>query len=159
MDMSTAQFQNRSVKLAGAASCLLLASQAGAQNAPSAQEGPREEVIVTGSYIKRDTFDAPSPTAVIDGAAIAESGAPSMGTFIRDLTFTQNTDVVANVLGTQDGQQDSVSASFNIRGLGTGSTLTLFDGRRIVNSAAAGSIVPELALERFEAVLDGGAAL
>jgi len=151
--MPNVQLKNRSLPLAAAISLALFASQV------VAQEGPREEVIVTGSYIKRDTFDAPSPTEVIDGAAIQESGAPSMGMFIRDLTFTQNTDVVANVLGTQDGQQDSVSASFNIRGLGTGSTLTLFDGRRVVNPTSAGSIVPELALERFEAVLDGGAAL
>ena len=97
-----------------------------------AQEAEREEMVVTGSYIKRDTFNAPSPTEVIDSKAVAESGAPTMGNFIRDLTFTQNTDTVANVLGSQDGGQDSNSATFNIRGLGTGSTLTLFDGRRIV---------------------------
>lgn len=151
--MANAQLENRSLPLAAAVSLLLTASQV------AAQEAPREEIIVTGSYIKRDTFDAPSPTEVIDGGLIQESGAPSMGSFIRDLTFTQNTDIVANVLGTQDGRQDSVSASFNIRGLGTGSTLTLFDGRRIVDPSSAGSIVPELALERFEAVLDGGAAL
>lgn len=154
--MKNARFENRSLSLAAVVSLTLLTSQADAQNAADA---PREEVIVTGSYIKRDTFNAPSPTEVIDGGAIQESGAPNMGSFIRDLTFTQNTDVVANVLGTQDGRQDSVSASFNIRGLGTGSTLTLFDGRRIVDATSAGSVVPELALERFEAVLDGGAAL
>ncbi len=45
----------------------------------SAQEGQREEIVVTGSYIKRDTFDAPSPTEVFDGGVIQQSGAPSMG--------------------------------------------------------------------------------
>ena len=130
----------------------LMAFQANAQD-------KTEEIVVTGSYIKRDTFDAPSPTEVIDSTAIAESGAPTIGNFIRDLTFTQNTDVVANVLGTQDGQQDSNSANFNIRGLGVGSTLTLFDGRRIVDPGSVGSVVPELAMQRFEVVLDGGAAL
>jgi outer membrane receptor protein involved in Fe transport len=141
--------------LAAAISLTLLASQSSAQEANS----QREEIVVTGSYIKRDTFDAPSPTEVIDAGTIAESGAPTIGNFIRDLTFTQNTDVVANVLGTQDGQQDSNSANFNIRGLGTGSTLTLFDGRRIVDPGSVGSVVPELAMQRFEVVLDGGAAL
>ncbi len=129
----------------------LFASQGNAQEA-------REEIVVTGSYIKRDTFNAPSPTEVIDSAAVTQSGAPTLGNFIRDLTFTQNTDTVANVLGTQDGAQSSNSATFNIRGLGTGSTLTLFDGRRIVDSSI-GTVVPELAMARFEVVLDGGAAL
>lgn len=153
--MKNARIENRSLSLAAAISLALLTSQANAQQA----DGGREEVIVTGSYIKRDTFDAPSPTEVIDSTVIAESGAPTIGNFIRDLTFTQNTDVVANVLGTQDGQQDSNSANFNIRGLGVGSTLTLFDGRRIVDPGSVGSVVPELAMQRFEVVLDGGAAL
>ncbi|HVF17516.1 MAG TPA: TonB-dependent receptor, partial [Steroidobacteraceae bacterium] len=145
--------ENCSLSLAAAVSMTLLTSQI------NAQEGPREEIVVTGSYIKRDTFDAPSPTEVIDSAAIAESGAPAMGNYIRDLTFTQNTDVVSNVLGTQDGRQDSNSANFNIRGLGVGSTLTLFDGRRVVDPGSVAGIVPELAMQRLEVVLDGGAAL
>jgi iron complex outermembrane recepter protein len=150
--MMKARVERRSLSLAAAVSMALCVSQVGAQ------EAEREEMVVTGSYIKRDTFNAPSPTEVIDSAAVAESGAPTIGNFIRDLTFTQNTDTVANVLGSQDGGQDSNSATFNIRGLGTGSTLTLFDGRRIVDSSI-GTIVPELAMERFEVVLDGGAAL
>jgi outer membrane receptor protein involved in Fe transport len=154
IEMSNARVQNRSLSLAAAVSLTLLTSQINAQ-----ERQQTEEIIVTGSYIKRDTFDAPSPTEVIDSTTIAESGAPTIGNFIRDLTFTQNTDVVANVLGTQDGQQDSNSANFNIRGLGVGSTLTLFDGRRIVDPGSVGSVVPELAMQRFEVVLDGGAAL
>ncbi|HVF17075.1 MAG TPA: TonB-dependent receptor plug domain-containing protein, partial [Steroidobacteraceae bacterium] len=152
--MPSARVESRSLSLAAAVSLTLLTSQINAQEAERT-----EEIVVTGSYIKRDTFDAPSPTEVIDSTAIAESGAPTMGNFIRDLTFTQNTDVVSNVLGTQDGQQDSNSANFNIRGLGTGSTLTLFDGRRIVDPGSVGGVVPELAMQRFEVVLDGGAAL
>jgi outer membrane receptor protein involved in Fe transport len=147
----------RAPSLAAAISLTLAAAQAQAQQPPT--ERTLDEVVVTGSYIKRTTFDAPSPTEVIDSTAIAESGAPTLGQFIRDLTFTQNTDTVANVLGTQDGQQDSNSANFNIRGLGVGSTLTLFDSRRIVSPGSVGSVVPELAIERFEVVLDGGAAL
>ena len=151
--MKIDRIQTRSVSLAAAVSLALMTSQV--VNA----QGVAEEIVVTGSYIKRDTFDAPSPTEVIDSTAVQESGAPSLGMFIRDLTFTQNTDTVSNVLGSQDGQQDSNSANFNIRGLGTGSTLTLFDGRRIVTPGAIGTIVPELALRRMDVVLDGGAAL
>lgn len=152
--MKSGRIENRSVSLAAAVSLALMSSQV-----VNAQDAAPEEIVVTGSYIKRDTFDAKSPTEVIDSTAIQESGAPTIGNFIRDLTFTQNTDTVSNVLGSQDGQQDSNSANFNIRGLGTGSTLTLFDGRRVVDPGSVGSVVPELAMQRFEVVLDGGAAL
>src|SRR5690606_29983284 len=78
--------------------------------------------------------------------------------YIRELTYTQNTDVVANVLAGQDGAQDAVAASFNLRGLGENSTLTLVDGTRTL-SPAVSSTLPEIAIDRLEMVLDGGSAL
>jgi iron complex outermembrane recepter protein len=149
--------QDRSVSLAAAVSLTLLSAQLYAQE--GAPRRDVEEVVVTGSYIKRDRFEAVSPTEVIGVEDLLTSGAPNIGHVVRDLTFTENTDTVANVLGTQDGQQDSNSARFNIRGLGVGSTLTLFDSRRTVDTGALGSLIPELATERIEVVLDGGAAL
>lgn len=117
-----------------------------------------EEVVVTGSYIKRDKFDMASPVESIDAVDIQTSGYTSIGPYIRDLTYTANVDTVANVLGAADGQQDSNSARFNLRGLGTSSTLTLMDGRRVLNSGAVAGIIPDIALERVEVILDGGAA-
>lgn len=117
-----------------------------------------DEVVVTGSYIKRDKFEMASPVEVIDPADIMTSGYTDIGSYIRDLTYTQNVDTVANVLGVQDGQQDSNSARFNLRGLGTSSTLTLFDGRRVLNQGSVATIIPDIAMERVEIILDGGAA-
>src|SRR5690606_14935902 len=45
------------------------------------------------------------------------------------------------------------------RGLGTNSTLTLVDGMRSVNDGAVASLLPEIAIQRLEIVLDGGSAL
>lgn len=117
-----------------------------------------EEVIVTGSFIKREKFDMASPVEVIDSVDVLASGYTNIGSFIRDLTYTQNVDTVANVLGAQDGGQDSNSARFNLRGLGTSSTLTLFDGRRVPSQAAVAGILPDIAMARAEIILDGGAA-
>lgn len=117
-----------------------------------------EEVVVTGSFIKREKFDMASPVETIDAVDIQTSGYTDVGPYIRDLTYTANVDTVANVLATGDGQQDSNSAMFNLRGLGTSSTLTLFDGRRVLNSGAVGSILPDIATKRVEVILDGGAA-
>ena len=142
------------MSLAAAISLALLSAQLSAQEA-----APVEEVVVTGSYIKQGKFDLPSPVEVIGAEEVLQQGKSNLGEVVRDLTFTQNTDTVANVLAVQDGGQDSNTARFNIRGLGVGSTLTLFDGRRSVEQGAIGSLAPELALERVEVVLDGGAAL
>jgi outer membrane receptor protein involved in Fe transport len=155
--MANSRITDRGLTLAAAISMTLWAAQLGAQERSS--EPAPEEVVVTGSYIKQGRFDAPSPVEVIDSQVVLESGEPNLGEYVRDLTFTSNTDTVANVLATQDGGQDSTTARFNIRGLGTGSTLTLFDGRRTVEQGAIGSLAPDLALERVEIVLDGGAAL
>ena len=127
----------------------------------SAQSGAPEleEVVVTGSYIRNSAFAGASPVDSMSQADLLESGAPTMGQFIRDLPYTQNTDVVANVNATQNGQQDSNAARFNLRGLGTNSTLTLVDGTRSVNDGAVASLLPDIAMQRLEVVLDGGSAL
>ncbi len=120
------------------------------------EEVALEELVITGSYIKRDKFESPSPIEVITADQIRQQGAPSMAQVVRDLSITQNTDTVANILGTQDGGQDSATATFNLRGLGTSSTLTLFDGRRSVTGNVQ-SLVPDIAIEQVQIVLDGGA--
>lgn len=78
---------------------------------------------------------------------------------MRDLVYTDNIDAVSNVLGGPGGGQDGNTSGFNLGGLGSSNTLTLFDGRRTVNSDEVGSLVPDIALNRMEIVLDGGSAL
>ena len=118
-----------------------------------------EEIIITGSYIRNSDFSGASPVDTVDQDTLLTYGAANIGQYIRDLTYTQNVDTVANVLGGAGGGQDSNSAQFNIRGLGVGSTLTLLDGRRNINSGAISAILPDIATDRIETVLDGGSAL
>lgn len=140
---------------------IMLASAAFAfnSNAQAQDEEQIEEVVVTGSYIRNSDFTGASPVDTITQDTILNYGAANIGQYIRDLTYTQNVDTVANVLGGAGGGQDSNSAQFNLRGLGVGSTLTLLDGRRNINSAAISSILPDIATSRIEVVLDGGSAL
>lgn len=135
--------------------CLLFASPA----VLLAQSDPDiEEVVVTGSYIRNSEFAQNSPVDTVTQADLVESGTPSISHYIRDLTYTQNTNVVANVLASQNGAQTATGASFNLRGLGENSTLTLVDGVRTL-SAAISTTLPEIAIDRMEMVLDGGSAL
>ena len=117
-----------------------------------------EEVVVTGSYIRNSAFAADTAADTVTGEDILQSGAPNMSEYIRDLTYVQNVDIVNVVLGSQDGPQTSNGASFNLRGLGENSTLTLVDGTRTLDSRL-NTAFPEIAMERMETVLDGGSAL
>ncbi|MFM1895526.1 MAG: hypothetical protein RLZZ385_600 [Pseudomonadota bacterium] len=122
------------------------------------QDDEVEEVVVTGSYIRNSAFAQDSNVATVTQEDLFESGAPSMANYIRDLTYTQNTDVVANVLATSDGSQDAVGATFNLRGLGENSTLNLVDGVRVIDASIV-NMLPDVAVDRMEVVLDGGSAL
>jgi outer membrane receptor protein involved in Fe transport len=146
---------NKRHRLAVAIAATTLLSNAGSA---LAQEDTVEEVVVTGSYIRNSAFAEGANVATVTQEDIYTSGAPSIGQYIRDLSFTQNIDTVANVNAGQDGGQDGAGASFNLRGLGENSTLTLGDGVRLIGNAIS-TIYPDIALERFEVVLDGGSAL
>ncbi|GJM14075.1 MAG: TonB-dependent receptor [Pseudohongiella sp.] len=124
-----------------------------------AQDDQLEEIVVTGSFIRNSDFTGASPVDTVTQETILNYGAANIGQYVRDLTYTQNVDTVANVLGGAGGGQDSNSAQFNLRGLGTASTLTLLDGRRNINEGALSAILPDIATDRIEVVLDGGSAL
>jgi len=122
-------------------------------------ENELEEVVVTGSFIRNSQFTNSSPVVSIGQEDLLQSGAANLGEYIRDLPFMENIDTVASLLDSQDGQQDSNSARFNIRGLGVESTLTLLDGTRSVNEGAVSGLLPQIAQRSVDIVLDGGAAL
>ncbi len=127
-------------------------------NAQNTTDPEVEEVVVTGSYIRNSKFAQNSPVDTVSQEDLYQSGAPNMGQYIRDLTYTQNTNTVANVNAGADGGQSATGATFNLRGLGENSTLTLIDGVRSVDTAVS-SLVPDIAIARMEVVLDGGSAL
>jgi outer membrane receptor for ferrienterochelin and colicin len=129
-----------------------------AVQAPTEPEVEVEEVVVTGSYIRNSKFTGASPVDTVTQEDFYTSGAPSMAQYVRNLTYTQNTNTVNNVLGSADGAQTSNGTQFNLRGLGENSTLVLMDGVRVVSSAIT-ALLPDIATQRMEVVLDGGSAL
>jgi iron complex outermembrane receptor protein len=114
-----------------------------------------EELVVTGSYIRNSAFAQNSPVDTVTQEDLQASGAPNISSFIRDMTYTQGTSIVGNTLA--PGGQVGVGASFNLRGLGSNSTLMLIDGQRSLLSNMNRN-VPEIAISRLEVVLDGGSA-
>jgi iron complex outermembrane recepter protein len=115
-----------------------------------------EEVIVTGSYIRRDSFDSVSPLTVIDQAAIADNATPNLGEVMATQTFNYGTDFQTNTYAAR--AQIGNNSQANLRGLGPRATLQLLDGRRTATNNLNNAI-PQIAIERIDILKDGASAL
>ncbi len=121
-----------------------------------AQEDTVEEVIVTGSYIRRsEGFTGASAIVQLDAEALEAQGTLNVGEVIKNLAFVSGS--ASQISNTIQGQ-DSRSTSVDLRGLGASSTLTLMDGKRLVNQNV-NALIPTIAIQRMDIVADGAAAL
>lgn len=133
-----------------AASLMLPAGSALAQQTPEV-----EEVVVTGSFIRRsEGFQAASPILQVTAEDIAIEGTPNMGDVIHNLSFNQGSTITQNSLT----GASSTATSINLRGLGSGATLNLVDGMRVIGSNV-NTFLPQIAIGRMDIVTDGAAAL
>ena len=142
----------------------LLLNFMGIQGASAAEE-VIEEVIVTGSYLKRSSENSPSPLSVLTSADIEDLGAQGMGEIINTMPWQSGSETRT---ATFNGAAGLGQMTVNLRNLGMSSTLVLVNGKRNVatfydgNSNAAVNIqglVPTIALERLDIVKDGASAL
>ncbi len=150
-----------------ALAALALASQATAQPAAPTEPQKLEKVEVTGTSIKRTDTETASPLQVIRAEDIKRSGVTSMTELLRLLPAV-----------TSGGQDDLTSgngfaqgvSSASLRGLGSASTLTLINGRRMAATATADpnagqstlynlNNIPLAAIERVEVLKDGASAI
>ncbi|MBB6093468.1 outer membrane receptor protein involved in Fe transport [Povalibacter uvarum] len=145
----------RSRRYSGYPAFLLMPCLATTALAQTAATG-LEEVVVTGSHIRRDNFDLTSPLDVVSNVDIAQTGAAKIGETLYNQTFNFGVSRVQNFLG---GTQltDGTATNSNLRGLGVGATLNLMNGKRTLTNANFG--YPQMAIERIETLLDGASAL
>jgi len=92
----------------------------------AAQEPEIEEVIVTGSLIRGTPLDAALPVEVFSAAELQETGSPTALDFAKTLTAGGPITGEAYYFG---GSGNTGNVSFNLRGIGSDKTLTLFNGR------------------------------
>jgi outer membrane receptor protein involved in Fe transport len=124
--------------------------------ANAAEEGAIEEIVVTGSLIRRDSFDMTSPIDVMDEVTLQEQGTPNLGEVLRNSTYNQGVESVGNILAANPQLVGNIGPNF--RGLGERATLTLLDGRR-TSSGNLANMYPQIMIERTESLTDGGATL
>ncbi len=119
-------------------------------------EAAVEEVIVTGSYIRRsEGFNQASSVVQLTAEDLEAEGTLNLGEVVSQLTFVNGD--ASQITNTIQGQ-DSRSTTIDLRGLGARSTLTLLDGKRLVNENIL-AMIPTIAIQRMDIVADGNAAL
>ncbi len=115
-----------------------------------------EEIIVTGSYIRRsEGFTQASSVTQLNADDLADEGTMNMGEVIQNLSFVggPSSAITNTIQGTS-----SRSQTIDLRGLGPRSTLTLLDGKRIAYDNVQ-VLIPTIAIQRIDIVADGAAAL
>ena len=144
--------------LAGVSAAVLAATCANAQTAGSAAD--LDELVVTGSRVVRDGYQAPTPTTTV-GVELLEQRAPStMVDALVTLPVFRNSSTTSTASQVANG---SLGASFvNARALGANRTLVLLNGQRIVPTTAEGlvdvSILPSAIVRRVDVVTGGASA-
>jgi outer membrane receptor protein involved in Fe transport len=137
----------------------VLGGKAFAQASAGADNGPLEEVFVTGSRISRQGFDAPVPVTSIDSDYIESLGFVNVGAAVQQLPISKAT-LTPETNGF--GSFNVGSQIINLRALGSGRTLTLVDGRRHIASTDTANVdlnlIPPLLLDRTEIVTGGASA-
>lgn len=129
-----------------------------------ADESVLEEVLITGSRIKRLEEDGLGKVDVLTAEDFERIGAVSVDQLMRMSPFTAGAqaNTESNYLSAKEGYG---TASVNLRGLGANRTLVLVNGRRFVaGGSGANSIVdlnsiPVNIVDRVETLLDGSSAV
>ncbi|MER3546358.1 MAG: hypothetical protein C4338_01675, partial [Rhodanobacteraceae bacterium] len=125
------------------------------QNATQGQNNQQPQtlqtIVVTGSRIRRVDLETANPVTTVDRQTIAASGKTTVGDLLQELP--QITGSPQNTRVNNGGGSGSSAA--NLRGLGTGRTLVLINGHRLLNTDL--NNIPAELVERVEVLNDGGA--
>jgi len=126
------------------------------------------EVIVTGTHIRGVVNDT-TPMMTFDRDYILRSGYTNLMQVVESLPTNFKggasgaTEVAPFGNASNYGQNLTRGTGFNLRGLGSSSTLTLINGRRVAPSAHGQfvdvSTIPLSAVERIEILTDGASAI
>ena len=112
-----------------------------------------EEVVVTGSRIKRADIDGASPISVIDRVDFVRTGVTDIGDILQSMPSMSGSPI-----GTTTNNGGNGSVQIDLRGMGPDRTLTLINGQRMVDGGDFQTI-PATMIERVEILKDGSSAV
>lgn len=149
---------------------LMLAGQAIAQDqdGTSDDEGAQvEEIMVTGSRIKRSGFSSASPMDIIQAENATRMGHPDLASMLQSSTIASGAQQVTSASSTAFVQNGGAgSQTLSLRGLGANRTLSLLNGRRAGPAGTRGSVssfdmnvLPLAGIQEVQILKDGASSI
>ena len=165
----------RILAVLAAASCLAVAPTSWAQEDEedeedqptlvAADDGAIEEVVVTGSRLKRDTYTSVAPLQIITGEVSREAGVIDAEEIVQKSTVSAGAQIDVTFSGfvLDDGPGTQTA---NLRGLGSNRTLLLVNGRRMGPAGVEGAptspdlgLIPGSLVQQYDLLLDGASSV
>ena len=129
--------------------------------APQAAEAPVEEVVVTGSRIVRDGYEAPTPVTVVGVEQLQTQATTNIADTLNLLPQFSGSSTPISTAGGVNGHTQGING-LNLRGLGSSRTLVLLNGQRVVGSVSTGLVdvnqLPQQLVSRVDTVFGGASA-
>ncbi|HNP64462.1 MAG TPA: TonB-dependent receptor [Woeseiaceae bacterium] len=124
-----------------------------------------EEVVVTGSRLKRDTYSSIAPLQIITGQMSRAVGAIDPSVILQESTAASGVQVDLTFTGFVLDNGPGTS-TVDLRGLGGTRTLVLVNGRRLAPAGVEGApvspdlnLIPSALVQQYEILLDGASAV
>ena len=131
-----------------------------------AEADVEDEVVVTGSRIRRDTFDSVSPVQLITRDEVTIAGFTSATEALQGTAVTTGAAQINNAFGGFVTDGGPGANTLSLRGLGAGRTLVLINGRRVAPSGTRGAVgstdlnvLPNAIIDHIEVLKDGASSV
>ena len=124
-----------------------------------------DEIVTTGSRLKRDTYSSISPLQIITGQVSREVGLIDAADILQESTASsgQQIDLTFSGFVLDNGP---AASTISLRGLGEARTLVLINGRRMAPAGVEGAPfapdlnqVPASMVQQYDLLLDGASSV
>jgi iron complex outermembrane receptor protein len=145
----------------------LLAPTAFAQTSTTSSATPAtQEVVISGSRIKRDTFTSVAPLQILRNEDSALAGFSSTAEVLQGTAVTGGQGQINNAYGGYVTDGGPGANTLGLRGFSPTRSLLLLNGRRLAPSGTRGSVgaadlntLPDAIVDRIEVLKDGASSI
>ena len=128
----------------------------------AAQAEALEEIVVTGTRVIREGYEAPTPLTVVGAEALQTTSASNVADYVNTMPAFVGSNTTQSNTGSGSAGTSGVSG-LSLRSLGPSRTLVLLDGQRAVGSLIDNTVdintFPQGLIARVDVVTAGASAI
>ena len=156
----------RNVRLSPVMVAVVAAMAAPCGFAQTSESKPEQEVVVSGSRIKRDNYSTSAPVQIIRNDDSVQAGFTSTAEVLQGTAVTGGQGQVSNQYAGYIGDGGPGANTLGLRGLQPTRSLILLNGRRMSPSGTRGAVgaadlntLPTAIVDRVEVLKDGSSSI